>query len=89
MTPQEVGAIVAKVMPLSGGGKVGEALRQYVRAIEQNAARKVFAEALEELKGMVEWAEEHRRQCKAAGERPAIDAHRVRRARAALKRVRK
>lgn len=40
-----------------------------------------------ELLGFVEWAEEHRRQCKAAGERPAIDAHRVARARAALKRA--
>lgn len=44
-------------------------------------------ELAEELTAFVEWAEEHRRQAKAAGERPAIDAHRVARARAALKKV--
>ena len=40
-----------------------------------------------ELLGFVEWAEEHRRQAKALGERPCIDAHRVARARAALKKA--
>ena len=45
------------------------------------------ADLAAELLGFVEWAEEHRRQAKAAGERPAIDAHRVARARAALKRA--
>ena len=44
-------------------------------------------ELAEYLRGFVEWAEEHRRNAKALGERPAIDAHRVTRARALLKKV--
>ncbi len=45
------------------------------------------AELAEHLLGFVEWAEEYRAQAKRAGERPCIDAHRVARARAALKRA--
>lgn len=48
------------------------------------------SEALElgkALADFIEWAEEHRRNAKALGERPAIDAHRITRAKAALKRA--
>lgn len=39
------------------------------------------------LADFVAWAEEYRDQCKRAGERPAIDVHRVNRAKALLKKV--
>lgn len=39
------------------------------------------------LSDFIEWAEEHRRNAKALGERPCIDAHRVSKAKAALKRA--
>ena len=48
------------------------------------AASPELAEALADFIG---WAEEHRHQAKAAGEQPAIDAHRVNRAKALLKKV--
>lgn len=40
-----------------------------------------------ELRAFVEWAEAHRADAKRLGERPCIDAHRVNRAKAALKRA--
>lgn len=39
------------------------------------------------LRAFVEWAEEHRAEAKRLGERPCIDAHRINRAKAALKRA--
>lgn len=40
-----------------------------------------------ELRGFIEWAEEHREQAWRAGERPCIDAHRIKTAKAALKKA--
>lgn len=43
--------------------------------------RPTYEDLVEALRSFVEWAEEHRDACKRAGARPAIDAHRVSRAR--------
>jgi hypothetical protein len=41
MTPEEMASIVADLMPISGGGKRGEALRRYVRAFEAVKDRQI------------------------------------------------
>lgn len=56
-------------------------------AADARAADSRIAALAAELTGFIEWAEEHRRNAKALGERPAIDAHRITRAKAALKRA--
>ncbi len=78
LTEKEARRRIAMDAAADSLGKTAKATAGAARATEALAA---------ELLDFVEWAEEHRRQAKAAGERPAIDAHRVARARAALKRA--
>jgi hypothetical protein len=65
-----------------GGNVLGIARRDKERNAQLMAASPELAY---ELAGFVAWAEEHRRQTKAAGERPLIDAHRIASARKVLK----
>lgn len=76
-------ATLEKGQPMNAQLKTADAAGRSAIRIKGTAV----ADLATELLGFVEWAEEHRRQAKAAGERPAIDAHRVARARAALKRA--
>ena len=78
-----MGVGVAAEAATINGGRMSESDNKRIAMLER-----IAADLLASLTALVEWAEEYREQCKRAGERPVIDAGRVQRGRAAIKRAR-